>query len=620
VSRERMCLSKSAETYHNLQFIIIIFNFKPKNNRKYYLKAKNTPSGVTDLNTTKSLHVGMQISDKKESVKVDLLADSKEDKPIHLLVTANDRVISFQSFLLKEKDDFIIARENLVDGINQFTLFDYKFEPFAERLYFKTPTVHSDISISLAKSEYSKRGQSVVKITGEDEIRSASLSVIDLSLASSTDTENIFVSTFLRPEITGNIVGVDSIFASSASNKRNMDLLMLINGWRRYNWQDIKEDWNGGNKEVTVANGFDIAGTLTIGNKNQPVSGTVVYLVVNDSLSSMYDALTNEAGRFEFKNVVYTDSTDMIFKVIDQGKGKNNLKYTFDEPGLKNIKSVDFNIGSAGSVISSNIAVDRKRLLNSSFAGKTYYLKDAVIKGRQTTEPIIPRIYSGLSSDIVFFDELPTIHKYNTFQAINRSFPGIKAITETLANGQIVSRVVLVRNRFNSAARFENIDSGIPDQRINESREALIIIDNVPVEAEFLMRFNALEVESIEVLKGGDASIFGPEGANGVVLVYTKRGISYGSTKLPNFVQTNLKGYQQYKEFYSPNYALYSDDTPDYRTTLYWNPTITNENRILKFHNSDNKGKVKLVLEGFTTDGTPFRSTDYYEVGESEEE
>jgi len=30
-----MCLSKSAETYHNLQFIIIIFNFKPKNNSNY---------------------------------------------------------------------------------------------------------------------------------------------------------------------------------------------------------------------------------------------------------------------------------------------------------------------------------------------------------------------------------------------------------------------------------------------------------------------------------------------------------------------------------------------------------------------------------------------------------
>ena len=82
--------------------------------------------------------------------------------------------------------------------------------------------------------------------------------------------------------------------------------------------------------------------------------------------------------------------------------------------------------------------------------------------------------------------------------------------------------------------------------------------------------------------------------------------------------ETNLKGYQPYKAFYSPDHSVLKDPTPDFRTTLYWNPMVTDEERTLEFYNSDLTGEFQFILEGFTADGKPFRSTESYQVGESQ--
>ena len=53
--------------------------------------------------------------------------------------------------------------------------------------------------------------------------------------------------------------------------------------------------------------------------------------------------------------------------------------------------------------------------------------------------------------------------------------------------------------------------------------EALILVDNMP--CSNINDINPMDVQSVEVLKDGSASIYGMQGANGVVLITTKGAV-----------------------------------------------------------------------------------------------
>lgn len=57
-----------------------------------------------------------------------------------------------------------------------------------------------------------------------------------------------------------------------------------------------------------------------------------------------------------------------------------------------------------------------------------------------------------------------------------------------------------------------------------ESDAALLVVDGMIVSSEDFSNLSPLDVQSIDVLKDGSSSIYGSRGANGVVLVETKKG------------------------------------------------------------------------------------------------
>lgn len=59
---------------------------------------------------------------------------------------------------------------------------------------------------------------------------------------------------------------------------------------------------------------------------------------------------------------------------------------------------------------------------------------------------------------------------------------------------------------------------------INSSNAALIVLDGVPTSGDILRSLPPTQVKSINVIKDGSSAIYGSRGANGVVLIETKRG------------------------------------------------------------------------------------------------
>jgi len=56
------------------------------------------------------------------------------------------------------------------------------------------------------------------------------------------------------------------------------------------------------------------------------------------------------------------------------------------------------------------------------------------------------------------------------------------------------------------------------------SSTALILLDGIAVNSSELYMLPPSDVKSVDILKGGSAAIYGSRGANGVVLITTKRG------------------------------------------------------------------------------------------------
>jgi TonB-dependent SusC/RagA subfamily outer membrane receptor len=56
------------------------------------------------------------------------------------------------------------------------------------------------------------------------------------------------------------------------------------------------------------------------------------------------------------------------------------------------------------------------------------------------------------------------------------------------------------------------------------SSAALIVVDDVIVDGDYLQNLSPRQVKSIDIIKDGSSAVYGSRGANGVVIIKTKKG------------------------------------------------------------------------------------------------
>lgn len=103
--------------------------------------------------------------------------------------------------------------------------------------------------------------------------------------------------------------------------------------------------------------------------------------------------------------------------------------------------------------------------------------------------------------------------------------------------------------------------------------------------------------------------IFGGRAANGAIVINTKRGFVQKNSLNRNMEEFTPIGYQQHVEFYSPVYETVeqrNDDTPDLRSTIYWNPSVSTDSTgttDLSFYSSDFPSQYAIIIEGVSSLG-----------------
>jgi hypothetical protein len=115
------------------------------------------------------------------------------------------------------------------------------------------------------------------------------------------------------------------------------------------------------------------------------------------------------------------------------------------------------------------------------------------------------------------------------------------------------------------------------------------------------------DVAFVKTYVGAESSAIGPY--NGVVAVYTKKGIGAGSSILDkSFIKIRVTGYNITREFFAPDYERNpaQRSLPDDRITLMWKPTLqldANGKASIRFYNNDVAKKIKILIQGLDADG-----------------
>ena len=218
-----------------------------------------------------------------------------------------------------------LDRQAMPEGVNQMTVFDSWGRIVAERLFFICPK--PDRSDSIRVTAITQRLKPCGKVELELQTKpnaNLSFSAIDAKTMTNGKQGNMKTWMLLSSEVRGYIRDVDYYFeADDKEHRRNADLLMLTQGWRRYDWRLMSEKYTF-RKAQPIEDQFYLYGKLNTYRKRNPVSNVHLYAILyNEKGQSLIgNTMTDSVGRYAFKLPFITDEWKMCIYTARDGKKK----------------------------------------------------------------------------------------------------------------------------------------------------------------------------------------------------------------------------------------------------------------------------------------------------------
>ena len=494
-----------------------------------------------------------------------------------------------------------IPKNMLPSGIVTLTVFDKNMRPWSERIAFIDNQQELIINSVLNNNGHIKKGEVSMKINitdpeGKPVSTNLSVAITNQSnrIKKDTNDSNILTHLLLESDVKGHIEKPAQYFNNkSRITKYNLDLLMLTNGWRKFNWEKMKNSDFDTIKKFSFSEGFSISGVAMKKNGKMLMNNSLHLFVKSKDKERFYATQTGLDGRFKFDNIDHTGVTEIQFKAYDSKPIDVKIK-------LDNINPIKLNPlfpGFHKALLKTNNLNSTSRkadiVSNTNYSGKTTILNEVVIKEKKAPiksekKKTTPSLFGVKPDATVIIDD-----PYVDFLQVLQKVSGITVYGSGLAT------TVSLRG---GGSPLWVVD-GIP---VSDNGSGSLLNAAAPVPPTIINLDNR-DLEKIEVLEGAKAAIYGSRGASGVILVYTKQGekntLTSTSISTPKF---NITGFSEEKQFYTPKYEV--DVNQNDNTTLYWNPKITtdkNGNATINFYNMTNAKKIQIAIEALSPFGIP---------------
>jgi hypothetical protein len=150
---------------------------------------------------------------------------------------------SFQT--IKGNQRLLLQKDSLPTGVCDLIVIDELGTPMADRLFFVKRHDHEPQTISLQSmdTDYQPFSPITLDFQAPAGTKVFSLSVRDGSTDDPTyDTGNIMTDLLLSSDLKGFVAYPDYYFeADDAQHRQHLDLLMMVQGWRRYDYEELTD-------------------------------------------------------------------------------------------------------------------------------------------------------------------------------------------------------------------------------------------------------------------------------------------------------------------------------------------------------------------------------------------
>ncbi|ASU32979.1 carboxypeptidase regulatory-like domain-containing protein [Mucilaginibacter xinganensis] len=596
-----------------------VFNLTPEEGKKYKAKITYSDGSQSTVNLPDVEAKGITLavnSDDPAKISMEIKANRayyKENmnKELNLLIYWAGSVKKINTKLDNSVLGLDVPTGTLRTGILQVTLFSQTGEPLNERLAFIQNPDLLNLSLNTGKPSFAKRENVKLNFnakdnTGSPATGSFSVSVIDESkiLVDENAESTILSNLLLTTDLKGYVEKPNYYFANITKETRaNLDVLMLTQGYRRFAWKQLLSD-----NSTAAAAAYQPERTIDITGKVKSKAGVpmpnVTVTLLPGAGGAVKTAATDATGSFKFADMVFNSGERFVLKT-QSSSGKNAAVITLDAAasaaGIDAGNGMYAGYNSNADILSSLQSSLKSGDMTASNESKVYLKGDKVTGARRNDNYRSSNLGgSGHADQVIHGDDIADASTLLT--ALNGIARGVDFI-----NGVPYLKTAQIASATGSGA------------------EPMLIVIN-GVKGAGTGGINAIEpraVETVEILKGTNASIYGLEGGAGAIVITTRMGAAPGAAAskemAPGVFSFTPTGFYKAKEFYSPNYevAQPAGKMPDARTTIFWKPDVvtgTDGNATFNFFNADGTGTYRVVVEGIDSKGNIGRQVYKYKV------
>lgn len=585
------------------------FNLEPKIDEKYrliledkseYALPKSKKEGYTFfVNNLNDDFIKVKISASKNLI----------DKPFYLFGHMyRDRYIQGKfSFGKRSFIDIEFPKKNIPTGLLTLTILDENKTPWAERAIF----INNGKTLSInVKNKIQKIGN-VKKVTlkvnaknynSKPVIADLSIAVINKNLISKNDNSSNIVSYLLLESELKEQIKEPYLFIKDKSRptKAKVDLIMLTNGWRSYNWKEIKSG-NFSSKKFKREKGLTINGVAKNFNSSLLRNISIRAIVKSKNNLKIHKTKTDGNGNFKIENFNHFGDTELTFEGIINNKKTNQIRVTIDSinntPLYKSSQDSN-NIESYKYIISEKEKIEIVNNNISNFDNTFNELDEVVVQGNNKTRRKQSKSINNVVPNHTIYTE-DIKGAVSVFDVLNRA-PGVKLHGSIITMGPTNTDPLILLDgtvifggkggkRMGSNLAFKDRPHDDPHHPLRQ-----INLDNI---------------ERVEILKGNNATIFGSRGLGGVILLYSKRGnISNSKKDKSPLSQFTIKGYSLNKEFPASDYRDIKSYKNNSNSTISWNPNVQtdkNGNATITFFTIDENINYQVIIDALSNKGIP---------------
>lgn len=592
-------------------------DFTPKENETYYaiIKSERNKKHYDLPSPLQQGYVLSAYNNEIDRIKIKIQTNTPNNT-IWLIGQCRGKVYyAIEVFLNNKNVQFEIPKLKFPSGVIQFTLFDHNKRPFAERLVFvKNEPDLLNISLIPDKENYLPREKVELEIKATDKLGipqkvNLSLSVNDyfqINQKDNFDNNNIYSYLLLTSELKETIENPDYYFKDNNNESQNsLDILLMTQGWRRFIWQQVLENekipW-----KYPFEKGISLNGKIDHCPKKYSIEENTLNVMLFSN-KTFFDVISpSPDSTFTLNLPEFKGEEDLIIQPLDR-KGKPvSLDLHVDTSAMLDDLNYSCQLNKNELTEPQLDLQKESEYLDKSFKDLNIALEEVTVTAKRIEKK--PETYILTTREGVNIEKADV--KYENVAMYFSRLPGV--ILEPTGGPNFFSFKL-----FRSTKTFS---IGHPliviDDLARPTYEGLYIINNI----------NPENVLSINILRGPQASQFGMRGINGVILVYTKKGVNISKRFEDEFKHSSFKitGFYSNREYYCPSYSKpkKEHEKRDIRASIYWNANIqTDENGYAKvtFYNSDRNTRIKAQIQGIGSNGTLGYKELFYDVEEIKE-